>query len=693
MPRPLCLIIGFLSSCIYFASSEAMSQEIEHTDSIPEVRIKAYLHKQDPFRITGAISTLDSLSLNQHNNDELLSAMNSVAGVKLEERSPGSYRLSIRGSLLRSPFGVRNVKIYYDVLPLTDATGNSYLNLLDPIGIKGLSILKGPDGSLFGANSGGVVLLKSHDEGPQRSIGELELRVGSYNYFSQRGAVDLQVHPKYRFTINEAFSKKSGYRANSALKRSFLQTTQRWLYKPNAELRFIGFYADLDYQTPGGLTLEQLKTNPMQARPSTNFGPGAIEQRARIDNKTLWGGLIHEFSVSPNLRNVSAVFGSYTDFLNPFISNYEIRKESNFGFRSWLEYTLADNQSWKLTTHLGVEWQQAWHDIHNFENLQGSKGKALEADKLISNQHFYFARVSADWNKRLLLELSSSINYYSYKYLNLYPVMGQDYTPIRFNPEWMPRLALSYVIRPRLLARWSISKGYSAPTIAEIRASNRVVNTGLTAEKGWNYELGLRWITKSIGMDLAAFSFRMNNAILRTVNAQDEESFHNTGGINQSGIEVNIRAKLHNNPTQWVSQITLNHSLSLSNFTFTQYQIQNENWSGNKVAGIPRLGFNTLLSLAIQDKINLNLWHLYQAKTPLDDSNQHFADAYHLIQTKLNWNLGNNNPKINWSLWAAIDNLLNITYSLGNDLNAYGSRFYNPAPMRNFSVGAKVSLL
>ena len=51
-------------------------------------------------------------------------------GVRMEERSPGSYRLNIRGSSIRSPFGVRDVKIYYNEIPLTDPGGNTYLNEL-----------------------------------------------------------------------------------------------------------------------------------------------------------------------------------------------------------------------------------------------------------------------------------------------------------------------------------------------------------------------------------------------------------------------------------------------------------------------------------------------------------------------------------------------------------------------------------
>jgi len=39
-----------------------------------------------------------------------------------------------------------------------------------------------------------------------------------------------------------------------------------------------------------------------------------------------------------------------------------------------------------------------------------------------------------------------------------------------------------------------------------------------------------------------------------------------------------------------------------------------------------------------------------------------------------------------------IDNLLNEKYSLGNDLNAFGSRFFNAAPTRNLQTGIIIGL-
>ena len=43
--------------------------------------------------------------------------------------------------------------------------------------------------------------------------------------------------------------------------------------------------------------------------------------------------------------------------------------------------------------------------------------------------------------------------------------------------------------------------------------------------------------------------------------------------------------------------------------------------------------------------------------------------------------------KINFNLYAGADNVLDETYSLGNDINAAAGRYYNAAPRRNFYFG------
>ncbi|RZL99089.1 MAG: TonB-dependent receptor, partial [Pedobacter sp.] len=261
------------------------------------------------FLTPASVGILASRQLRVHSPNSLVAAMNTLPGIRMEERSPASYRLSIRGSLLRSPFGVRNVKIYFDEMPLTDASGNTYLNGLDISALNNIEILKGPDGSLFGANSGGVMLIDPL--GSRRDSSRLSLNIngGSYGLFHE--------HIAYRdkgrnneISVQQSYQQSDGYRDNSNMNRHYIQLADRYNYGNGNQLKLIGFYSDLNYKTPGGLTLAQMESNPKSARPATATLPGAIEQQIGIQTSMLYGGLVNEWRISNRIRNVASVFGS-----------------------------------------------------------------------------------------------------------------------------------------------------------------------------------------------------------------------------------------------------------------------------------------------------------------------------------------------------------------------------------------------
>jgi iron complex outermembrane receptor protein len=87
--------------------------------------------------------------------------------------------------------------------------------------------------------------------------------------------------------------------------------------------------------------------------------------------------------------------------------------------------------------------------------------------------------------------------------------------------------------------RASISKGFSAPTVAEVRSSDNTINTMLKPETGTNHEFGLRWHlwNRRIILDAAAYTYQMNNAIIRQVRDNGAEYFQNAGKINQKGLK------------------------------------------------------------------------------------------------------------------------------------------------------------
>ncbi len=674
--------ITAFSTCFSFAQQDT-------TTHLEEVMVKAYFVQQPLLRITTSAGVIDNSTLRNQSGATLLPAMNTVPGVRMEERSPGSYRLSLRGSLLRSPFGVRNVKVYMDEIPLTDAGGNTYLNLLDAGSTEGIEVLKGPDGSLFGANSGGVVLIRPMGMSGGNNGGSLRLSGGSYGLFHQQFATMVNPSTNYQFSFNQAYQRADGYRQNSSMKRLSFQTNQQWKYNEHNELRFLALYSDLQYRTPGGLTEAQYAENPKSARPATPTIPGASEQQAGIINKTLVGGLVHDARLTRKLRHVASVFALHTDFSNPFITNYEIRDEYNMGFRTYFDYADGNNGSFSWRANLGMEWQRGGSDISNYDNDGGSRGNEQAIDALKNTQYFYFARLSADIHHRLFLEASLSLNHYGYRFRSIFPDTDAGFTTRRFDGEWMPRVALSYLFTPQLAWRTSVSRGYSPPTIAEVRPSDNLVNTALEAETGWNYETGFRWhgANRRIYVDGSVFYYRMEDAIIRQLRENGAEFFSNAGGVNQQGVEFSASAwVVEPKENGWLRGLQLGTNLTFSRFRFDNYRIGTQDFTGNKLTGVPAETVVSSLLVRLPSDMEASVMHNYTSSIPLDDANTIFANAYHLLQAKVGWwhPLGN---QLKLQLFVGADNLLDQIYSLGNDINAFGGRFFNAAAPRNFYGG------
>lgn len=313
---------------LFFFASRTNAQEADTIKrEFENVVITGYLSRQPIVQVPASAAVLDSLALSKGSQQSLVPVFNTVPGVRMEERSPGSYRLSIRGSLLRSPFGIRNVKVYFSDLPLTDASGNTYLNLVDPAMLQRAEILKGPDGSLFGANSGGVVLLESQLR--DSSFGQASVSAGSYSTFREHVIIN-HAAKKVQWNFTQAFQRSDGYREQSAMKRLSLSGSGKFHYGSASSLRLTLLFSDLHYETPGGLTKVQFEERPEQARPAGSL-PGAVSQRTGIYNKTFFGGVTNELILPLNFRWVYSVFGTVTDYKNPFITNYEVRKERNAG--------------------------------------------------------------------------------------------------------------------------------------------------------------------------------------------------------------------------------------------------------------------------------------------------------------------------------------------------------------------------
>src|SRR3954453_13391126 len=174
----LCFVIVVFCSFTLFgqqADLDTMSAQ-----KLADVVVKGYEQNHRLIETGGAVGVVNQQQLAKYGTASILPAVNAVPGVRMEERSPGSYRLSIRGSSLRSPFGVRNVKVYLNGIPFFDPGGNTYLNQLSFYNFSSLEILKGPGSSLYGAGMGGVMLINSFPNSNNNQV-SVNYSTGSFN--------------------------------------------------------------------------------------------------------------------------------------------------------------------------------------------------------------------------------------------------------------------------------------------------------------------------------------------------------------------------------------------------------------------------------------------------------------------------------------------------------------------------------
>jgi iron complex outermembrane receptor protein len=89
------------------------------------------------------------------------------------------------------------------------------------------------------------------------------------------------------------------------------------------------------------------------------------------------------------------------------------------------------------------------------------------------------------------------------------------------------------------------------------------------------------------------------------------------------------------------------------------------------------------IDISMQNGLLATLSYYYSDKIPLNDANNEYANAYHLLGAKIGYQ-NTVKKKLEYKISVGAENLLDEKYSLGNDINGFGGRYYNAAPGRNF---------
>ncbi len=676
--------IGYREKELYLSPSVSIIRMQPDYLLLESVSVNAYQSLRPIKEVAGSYGTISIDKVAGSGFSGMVDAVNAIPGVRMEQRSPGSYRVNIRGSTLRSPFGVRNVKIYYNQIPITEPSGNTPLNLIDLEYLSSLSIIRSPASSLYVAGTGGVMFLSDDQNGDEGIGGSINLAAGSFGYSLWHADVQSS-SDSHTIKLSAGSTSTDGYRDHTEMDRKNLSLLGEVKINDHQSLSYTLLYNDIFYELPGGLTAEQRDEDPTQARQI------AIDRNSTIDQSYIIAGVSHEIEWGTESGNQTSVFYSQSNKENPFITNYEFEDLTGGGLRTRFYHTINTGQTYLRLT-AGGEWQWGNFKANNFGNRNGFPDTLRYVDDTRMFTGFEFLQAEVDWNDWHVVA-GASLNHLNYSFDRQADVATDSTYAVdrSFENQFSPRIGIVREFSTMAIF-FNASWGFSPPTQDEVRTSDGDINIALEAEKAMSLEAGLRVdIKKDVWYgELTVFRINQNNTIVSQVDAMGNSVFLNSGETLHQGVELLLGGEIISRDAGFMRNLRANASLSWNDLTFKDYVRaqggENVDFSGNKLTGGVPLSYYLEAQMDFSGRFGLMISHQFTDKIPLNDQNTVFSKPYHLVRARVqkDFLLGKG---MTGRLFVGVDNLANETYSLGNDLNAFGSRYFNPSPTRNYFAG------
>lgn len=642
------------------------------TITLKEVALEAPKLKTSRFKMPSSISSLNLIPLQgfqqQLSLQEYLRAVPGLFSLNSNNYAQ-DLRLSIRGFGSRAAFGIRGVKLIVDGIPETTPDGQGQVDNL-PLGIlRQLEVLRGPSASLYGNAAGGVVYLNTLDSLQGETI-IFRATMGSYAY--QNYQLTTQIGGKKTTAlVHLNRTTTDGFRKFSGLEQNIFNAKIKHELSSRSRVSFQMNYTNSPKaEDPGGLKLEETEVDFMQAR-GRNVEYNTFE---KIDQFKI--GFRWEQQWGSHWDLDSYAFYSFRDFYGklPFENGGIIDLFRNYyGLGTRLTYKETQEQfthRWQL----GIENSSQRDQRERFLNLKGNQGDSVFSQEERFGNFGVSLLDELQWEKVLI---RTGLRY-DYQTLGVNTdTENQEYTVLN------PSIGLSYAIAKNQRVFVNFSTSFETPTLSELSANpsgEEGLNLDLNPSKAINYELGWKCQTALAYFEATSFYIQSSNEILpyELEDFPGRSFYRNVGATIRYGLE--LAATLQWN--QWAFQASL---------TQAQYQFDQENEAdgldGKSLPGIPNSQLFFQLDYTSQADWKWVLSGEHVGSFYADNTNSVEIKNFQKVQFQ-----AQKTVSLSWSefdFFAGINNLLNTTYFDNIRLNAFGGRFYEPAPGRNFYLGTR----
>ena len=654
--------------------------------------------EQSAFDLPVSIDSLNKAQLQDGQLQVNLSeAMARIPGIVAQNRQNYAQDLQIssRGFGARASFGVRGLRLYADGIPATMPDGQGQVAHFDLGSAARLEVLRGPFSSLYGNSSGGVISLFTED-------GEAGLRVTPSATFGSFGTERIGTkfsgdNGSLNYLVDLSSFRTDGYREHSAARRDSINGKLRVRPDDQSSLTLVLNSMDMpDIQDPLGLSRTQYQANPRQVDPLAN----TFNTRKSVGQQQL--GLAYERKLGTGETLNATIYRGHRDTIqHQAIPTAPQSAASHPGGvidlvrdywgidARWTQRSELAGRPW-ITT-LGLNYDRLDEARKGFQNFIGSRTGVLGAlrrneDNRISGFDQY---LQTQWAPAAQWLLLAGLRNSTVK------VATKDQYIVGTNLDDSGATDFS-AVTPVLGATWhasdvlnfyaSYGKGFETPTMNELayRKGAAGLNFALQAAKGENFELGFKALLgEKTKITAALFEIRTDHEIAVDTNTGGRTTFRNAGRTKRSGLEAG-------GSSAWDNGFGVAFAYTYLTARYSDSTDGSAIVAGNFIPGIPRQtlyaegswkhtasGFGVALEMRSVGKVWVN------------DANSDAAEAYAIA----NLRLGLEQRSGGWWLkeFLRIDNLGDRKYAGSVIVNEGNSRFFEPAPGRNWLLGASAA--
>lgn len=678
-----------LAAALTLLPISALAKPLAPESTIEEIVVTSDFRDSTLLRTPASVTVLDSAAIAQRQARHLEQVLNLAPNVNFSSGASRGRFIQIRGIGERSQF----------IEPLNPSVG-TLVDGIDFTGIAGaattmdiaqIEILRGPQGTLYGANAlAGLINIRSNQPSEQLQ-GNMQVSVGDYDTRTISAAVGGPISDSLGYRLAAQQHSSDGYIENDFLRRDdtnnidelSLRTILDWQASDDLDLKLTLFHVDAD----NGYDAFSLDNT----RHTLSDTPGHDRHKATAAAvESSWQG-------ADNFKLISLL--SFAD------------NDLEYGY----------DEDWAFPDICTGQPCEGW-EYNSADNYARQRDNASVDIKLVSEPEARIFNGSSDWvvgvywrdqDEQLLREQTGNNDFFSdfdtsnkALYAQLDTALSDSLTLISGlrveNREatysdsdlvahsvdeslWGGRLALQYQLTANRMIYGLVSRGYKAGGVnsnPSLTSEDREFDTELM----WNFEAGLkgRWLDDRLQAQVAAFyqnrdDIQIKQSLVQSRDDSNAVDFTDYFGNAASGANFGLEVEFN-----WLATESLVWFGTLGLLS-ADYDIPlSDDLNNRQQAQAPNYQFALGGSYQVNDGLSVSIDIEGKDKFYLSSGHNEQTQSYELLNARLNYALGG------WelSLWGRNLTDKDVIVRGFNFAGFTGNEFYGNDPRKFYATEA-----